>query len=90
MNTQKLPQIDSIQELAQFWDTHDVTDFEDQLEEVVEPVFDREAAITLHLQSNEAQVVRDIAKSKGIAETELIREWILEKINSQKDAGTQE
>ncbi|MCF8143096.1 MAG: BrnA antitoxin family protein [Deltaproteobacteria bacterium] len=36
-----LPQIDSIQELARFWDTHDLADFEDQLEEVRESVFKR-------------------------------------------------
>ena len=37
----KIPETDSIQELASFWDTHDLTDFEDQLEEVTEPVFER-------------------------------------------------
>jgi hypothetical protein len=42
MNTAKIPQTDSIEELARFWDTHDVTDFEGQLEEVVEPAFERE------------------------------------------------
>ena len=29
----KIPQIDSIQELAQFWDIHDLTEFEDDLED---------------------------------------------------------
>ena len=29
MNRRKIPQIDSIQELAKFWDSHDLTDFED-------------------------------------------------------------
>ena len=40
MKREKLPQIDSIEELAHFWDTHDLTTFEDDLEEVVEPVFE--------------------------------------------------
>jgi len=40
MKTQHLPKTDSIPELAQFWDTHDLTDFEDELEEVTEPVFE--------------------------------------------------
>ena len=40
MNRTKIPQTDSIQELADFWNTHDLTDFEDELEEVTEPVFD--------------------------------------------------
>ena len=39
MNTPKLPKIDSIQALAEFWDTRDLTDFEDELEEVNEPIF---------------------------------------------------
>jgi hypothetical protein len=38
MKKSKLPKTDSIQELAAFWDTHDLTDFEDELEEVAEPV----------------------------------------------------
>lgn len=38
----QLPKTDSIDELARFWDTHDLTDFEDQLEVVTEPVFVRE------------------------------------------------
>jgi hypothetical protein len=41
----QIPQIDSIEELARFWDTHDLTDFEGQLEEVVEPVFERETVV---------------------------------------------
>ena len=40
MNRRKIPQTDSIQELAHFWDTHDLTDFEAELEEVSEPVFE--------------------------------------------------
>ena len=42
MSTKKIPQFDSIQEMAHFWDTHDLTDFEDELEEVNEPIFVRE------------------------------------------------
>ena len=44
MKKSKLPKTDSIQELAEFWDTHDLTDFEEELEEVAEPVFMRGTA----------------------------------------------
>ena len=37
----QIPITDSIEELAQFWDTHDVTDYESELVEVTEPVFVR-------------------------------------------------
>ena len=61
MSVQRIPQTDSIQELARFWDTHDLTDFEDELEEVTEPVFERESVVTIHLQNKEAEVVNGIA-----------------------------
>jgi len=35
----RIPPTDSIQELADFWDTHSVTDFDDQLEERGEPCY---------------------------------------------------
>ncbi len=82
MKTQHLPKTDSIQELAQFWDTHDLTDFEDELEEVVEPVFEPATVIALNLESDEAQAVRRIAEAKGIADAELIRGWVREKIHA--------
>lgn len=80
MNVPRIPQTDSIQELARFWDTHDLTDFEHELEEVTEPVFERETVVEIHLQSQEAEVVKEIAKSKGVGHADLIREWVLERI----------
>lgn len=35
----KIPGFRTLEDMAEFWDTHDVTDFEDELEEVNEPVF---------------------------------------------------
>ena len=42
-----LPKTDSIEELARFWDTHDLTEFESELEEVEEPVFERRVPATI-------------------------------------------
>ena len=85
MKTQKLPQTDSIEALAKFWDTHDLTDFEDQLTEVTEPVFERqpETVMRLHLQPREAEIVKRIAESKGMEQEALIREWVLEKLHEE-------
>ena len=82
MNIQQIPQTDSIKELAEFWDTHDLTDFEDQLEKVIEPVFRQETVVQIHLQPVEVEAVKQVAKSKGIDYTDLIREWILERVNA--------
>lgn len=47
MRRQKLPNTDSIEELARFRDTHDLTDFEGDLEEAAEPVFGRAKGASL-------------------------------------------
>lgn len=80
---EQLPKTDSIQELAQFWDQHDLTDFEEELEEITEPVFESTTVIPLNLESDEAQAVRRIAEAKGIADAELIRGWVREKIHAR-------
>jgi predicted DNA binding CopG/RHH family protein len=83
MKTSQLPKTDSIQELAEFWDTHDLTDFEAELDEVSESVFEPATLIPLNLESEEAEAVRKIAEAKGIADVELIRGWVREKINAR-------
>ncbi|MYB95696.1 hypothetical protein F4054_00590 [Candidatus Poribacteria bacterium] len=60
MYRKNIPKTDSIQELADFWDTHDLTDFEDELEEVDEPVFD--SLISVQLEPEEFEVIETLAK----------------------------
>ena len=83
MRRRRLPDTDSIQELARFWDTHDPTDFEPDLEEVGEPVFVRskDASLRLELPRREIQRVKQMAKSKGVKEATMLREWILERLH---------
>ncbi len=80
MKKSKLPKTDSIEKLAEFWDTHDLTDFEDDLEEVTEPVFARGAAIRVHLEFRDAKALRKMAQAKGVSRQELIRSWVLQKL----------
>jgi hypothetical protein len=82
MTNQRIPETDSIEELAAFWDTHDLTDFEDQLEEVTEPIFVRgkPAIVEISLNPSEVQKLKRIARSEGIEEASLLRQWIVEKL----------
>jgi hypothetical protein len=82
MTTRRSPRTDSIKELARFWDTHDLTDFDDLLEEVTQPVFERQTVIPLNLEPAEARAVRKLAKAEGVADAELIRGWVREKIHA--------
>ena len=82
MNGSKIPRTDSIHELAEFWDTHDLTDFAEDLEEAPEPVFTRLMAIGVPLEPQEAQAVARIAQSEGVDSGSLIRQWVLERIHT--------
>ena len=81
MRNSKIPQTDSIQELARFWDKHDLTDFDNQLEEVSEPVFEHETIVEIHLKPDEANAIKQLAESKGISNADLIRELVRERTN---------
>jgi len=80
MSTDDIPQTDSIRELAEFWDTHDLTDFEHQLEEVTEPVFERQKAVQVLLPTRDAEALESLAQSQGVDSAELIRTWVREKV----------
>lgn len=82
MNCTKIPQIDSIQKLAHFWDTHNLTDFEDKLEEVSEPVFELPIQLLVPLNPKELEVLSALAKSRDTSPVDLIRGWVLEHIET--------
>ena len=86
MKQSKLPKTDSIEKLAEFWDTHDLTDFEEELEEVAEPVFMRGTAIKVPLESRQVEAVEQMAQAKGVSREELIRAWVLQKIARRNNA----
>jgi predicted DNA binding CopG/RHH family protein len=83
MKKRTLPDTDSIEELAKFWDEHDVTEFEAELEEVPGPVFERGAEdVCVSLEPEDLTAVKRIAESRGVEYRTLVKEWVLEKIHT--------
>lgn len=80
--TMRIPNTDSIRELAEFWDAHVLTEFEGELEEVSEPVFAGRMAnaVRVPLSGEERRAVREIAASRGVEEAVLIGDWVREKL----------
>jgi hypothetical protein len=77
MMCSKLPRTDSIQELARFWDAHDLMDFQDEWEEVSEPAFGGGGSVRVPLKARESKASRRIAESKGFSQVELVRQWVV-------------
>ena len=88
MNRKNIPQTDSIQELAHFWDTHDLTDFEDELEEVSEPIFELETQLLVLLDPRELEALNALAKSRDTSPANLIREWLIERLEASSEPMT--
>lgn len=74
-----IPQTDSIEELAAYWDSHDLTDVEDQLEEVPGKVFQRSLdSVAVPLTPAEREALQRIAAARGLGEAAIIYEWVKE------------
>ncbi len=75
-----LPKTDSISELAEFWDTHDVTDFDEALEEVQGPVFQLREQLTIELPLADAQALHRLAADDGVTDSILVSRWVHEHV----------
>src|SRR3990167_7639482 len=82
----KIPAFKTYQEEALFWDTHSVTDFEDQTEDV-EIIFDiekpRDATLIVRLQKELKMRVKKLAKSKGLDSSGIVRNWIINGLRTE-------
>jgi len=78
----KLPETDSITALAEFWQTHDLTEFEDVLVEVTEPVFQRAQPLSVTLPAADLAALRARARQEHIPETALVSRWIHERLHA--------
>lgn len=70
-------------EEARWWDTHDFTEFWDDLKDV-KIVFDldkpRDETIILRVQKDIKDKLKGLAKSKGLNLSTLARMWLMEKL----------
>lgn len=67
--------------MAKFWDTHDVSDYWDELKPVrVKVANNLSQGLTIRLDSNTLNNLRLKAQKKGIGPTTLARMWIMENV----------
>lgn len=89
--TSRIPDFASIEEEADFWDTHDLTEFQDELEpvefEIAKPLKST-WMLSIRLDKETFDALREIAKPKGLGASTLARMWILEELERvRKNAG---
>lgn len=75
----RIPEFKSLEEEAEFWDTHDTTDYEDEFRPVrVRFAKNLSQPISIRLDSETLTELRFRAREMGIGPTTLARMWILE------------
>jgi len=82
----KIPQFASEQEEAEFWATHDATEFLDETETVNMTFVDArppKKQISLRLDSEVISQLKVVATRKGIGYQTLIRMWVMERLNQE-------
>ena len=83
----RIPTFRSIEEEAEFWDTHSSAEFEDELEEVTDVMFVKagpKKAITVRLDENTLAALTEQARVEGVAPSTLARMWILERLRGSR------
>jgi predicted DNA binding CopG/RHH family protein len=81
----RIPEFASREEEAQFWDTHDVTDYWDELKPVqVRFAKNLSTGITIRLNPETLRKVRRLAQEKGIGPSVMIRMWVMERLKENQ------
>lgn len=81
----KIPKFKSDKEIQEFWNTHSLADYEEDLKPAKDVVFvkpDRQI-VSLRLDRRIVRALKSLAARKGIGYSPLLRMWILEKFNEE-------
>jgi hypothetical protein len=79
----RIPTFKSVEEAAQFWDSHDSAEFEDEFEDVENVGFvksRRTKAMTVRLEDDTMAALTKEAHDKGVGPSTLARMWIRERL----------
>jgi len=81
----RIPRFKSREEEAQFWDTHDTTEFEDEFKEVhIKVAQPLGHILAVRLDAKTITRLGAIGRKKGVGASTLARMWLLERLEREK------
>ena len=85
-----IPEFSSYEEEAEFWDTHDVTEFFDDFQIAPPPLGEFAGHLVgIPITSAQMRILSERARAEGTNEVELARRWVAERIEMMsKTEGT--
>lgn len=91
--TSRIPVFDSLEEEAEFWDTHDSTEFEEEFTPVDWEISEVRSRFFLRAEVDRATLrrVRELARGRGLTSDELVGRWVADGLAREGDgeAGAQ-
>ncbi|MBM3240475.1 hypothetical protein FJZ31_29680 [Candidatus Poribacteria bacterium] len=75
-----IPDFNSIDELMDFWDTHEFVDYLEDMEDVEFKVDLRRNRNYVRIDENIIKKIQQVAREKGIPYRRLINQWLNEKV----------
>ncbi|MBA2276599.1 MAG: hypothetical protein H0W06_02435 [Chloroflexia bacterium] len=87
----RIPEFRSVQEAAEFWNTHDSTDFEDEWEPVdftIDPRSRSLRLMSIQLEYSFYKQLRARADEQGITAEELAERWLATKLAQSSNGAT--
>jgi hypothetical protein len=82
--TARIPRFKSREEEAEFWDTHDTTEFEDEFEEVqIKGARPLGHILAVRLDGRTIARLGAEARKKGVGASTLARMWLLERLEQE-------
>ncbi len=83
----KIPNFKNYKDEAKFWDSHNITDFDHETENV-DLIFElnkpRDETLVVRLQKDFKVKLEKTARSKGLNVSTLARMWLMEKLQASK------
>lgn len=90
MKTKKIPQFKSIREEAVFWDTHAITDYWGNMEEVeIEfiPQTKKAESVTIRLEPELKKRLEKAAKNNRVSLSTIARLWLIDRLRNQNNSA---
>jgi hypothetical protein len=80
MSENKLPKFETIEELAEFFDTHDMGEYFDELPEMHFDVDIKKRTFLLSVDEKLMKRLTRVAKAQNTSTEELVNSWLEEKV----------
>jgi len=87
----RIPDPKTQEEAREFWDTHDLTDYLEDLEPLEEEIFilpKEKQIVSICMERHLVEILKELVARRGLPYSALVRSWILERLGQELGRGS--